>query len=216
LQRSLELGAATDFVAGYRQLLALHNAPQQLTGYAAEHHPAAFDPAITETLTDPLTRMQVIDAMSYLHDDILTKVDRASMAVALEVRVPLLDTRIWEWAMRLPPAARRKSKQGKAMLRAILARHVPPSLFERPKAGFAVPLAAWLRGPLRAWAETLLEPSALREGGLVDPVAVGKLWQAHLSGRADHGPVLWSILMLEGWRTTHGLKLGLRVESAHG
>jgi asparagine synthase (glutamine-hydrolysing) len=208
LQRALVLGAAPDFVSGYRQLLALHSAPHSLTGFAGEHHPAAYDPPLTANIADPLTRMQVIDALSYMPDDILTKVDRASMAVALEVRVPLLDTRIWEWAMRLPPESRRHKGTGKAMLRAILARHVPPALFERPKAGFAVPLAAWLRGPLRPWAESLLAPAALADGGLVDPAAAQKLWQTHLAGRADHGPVLWSLLMLEGWRKKHRLSTG--------
>ncbi len=212
LQRALMLGAAPDFVSGYRQLLALHSAPQALTGHAGEHQPAAYDAARTADIADPLTRMQVIDALSYLPDDILTKVDRASMAVALEVRVPLLDTRIWEWAMRLPPALRRPNGVGKAMLRAILARHVPPALFERPKAGFAVPLASWLRGPLRPWAESVLAPAALAEGGLIDAGAAQALWRAHLSGHADHGPVLWSILMLEGWRQKHGLTAG----PAHG
>jgi asparagine synthase (glutamine-hydrolysing) len=138
--------------------------------------------------------------MSYLPDDILVKVDRASMSVGLEVRVPLLDHRIWEWAATLPGEMKRRDGQGKAVLRAILRKHVPAYVLERPKAGFAVPLALWLRTDLRAWADATLSGAALAEGGAFNAPAVRKLWSAHLAGSHDHAPVLWSILMLEQWR----------------
>jgi asparagine synthase (glutamine-hydrolysing) len=116
------------------------------------------------------------------------------------VRVPLLDHRIWEWALGLPPASRRRDGRGKAMLRAILARHVPPALTDRPKAGFAVPLADWLRSGLRPLAEDLLPVSD--GSSSLDAAAVRRLWAQHLGGRHDHGPVLWAAMMLESWRRT--------------
>jgi asparagine synthase (glutamine-hydrolysing) len=141
-----------------------------------------------------------LDASSYLPDDILTKTDRASMSVGLEVRVPLLDHRIWEWSMRLAPELHRKDGRGKALLRAILSRHVPPSLTERPKTGFAVPLADWLRTQLRPLAEDLLPRADAAATEILDPYAVGQLWREHLVGRHDHAPVLWAAMMLESWR----------------
>jgi asparagine synthase (glutamine-hydrolysing) len=146
--------------------------------------------------------MQAIDALAYLPDDILAKVDKASMAVGLEVRVPLLDHRIWEWAMGIPQEMRRADGAGKAVLRAILRRHVPDALTARPKTGFAMPLAGWLRGDLRAFAEPLLSPAGLTDAGVFDTDAVRRLWSAHLAGHHDHGPLIWAILMLLSWRRT--------------
>jgi asparagine synthase (glutamine-hydrolysing) len=127
------------------------------------------------------------------------KVDRASMSVGLEVRVPLLDTRIWEWAATLPPDMRMRRGSGKHLLRAVLDRHVPRHMIERPKQGFAVPLADWLRTDLRDWAEALLSPKALETSGIWRETHVATLWRQHLSGRYDHAPVIWAILCLERW-----------------
>ena len=121
-----------------------------------------------ESLT-PSERQQYIDASGYLPDDILTKVDRASMAVSLEVRVPVLDHRIVEFALRLPPAMKTDAAETKRVLRRVLARHVPPSSFERPKQGFGGPVRAWLRGPLREWAQDLLSRSTTLRHGAIDP-----------------------------------------------
>jgi asparagine synthase (glutamine-hydrolysing) len=200
LQRAARLGAAPAFVDGYRQFLSQTVDPQAILVHPGEHHPAAYQPSAAMDGLATLPRMQTIDATSYLPDDILMKVDRASMSVGLEVRVPLLDHRIWEWSARLPGGMQRSGGKGKAVLRAVAGKHVPAAIMDRPKAGFAVPLADWLRVELRDWAEQLLEPSRLAESGLFQVDAIRSLWQRHLSGQEDHGPLIWSILVLESWR----------------
>jgi asparagine synthase (glutamine-hydrolysing) len=146
-------------------------------------------------------QMMYWDIMSYLPDDILTKVDRASMAAGLEVRAPLLDRDIVAQAWRTPLNQKIRGGQSKWLLRQILYRHVPPSLIERPKAGFGVPLAKWLRGPLREWAEDLLAPASLAGIEGLDGAAVHRRWRQHLRGTHDWTGSLWSVLMLIGWRS---------------
>jgi asparagine synthase (glutamine-hydrolysing) len=144
-------------------------------------------------------QMQLFDTETYLPDDILQKVDRASMAISLEVRPPLLDHRVVEFAWRLPRHLRIHGGETKWLLRRVLSRYVPRELVDRPKMGFGVPLASWLRGPLRAWAEDLLDPSRLG-GGLLDVAAVRNLWTEHVSGQRNWAYALWTILMYEAWR----------------
>jgi asparagine synthase (glutamine-hydrolysing) len=139
------------------------------------------------------------DQLDYLCDDILVKVDRAAMAASLETRVPLLDPQLVALAWRLPPSLRRRGGVAKWPLRQLLHRHVPAALVERPKMGFGVPIDSWLRGPLRDWAEALLDPALLRQQGLLRPEPIQSLWREHLAGRADWHYYLWDVLMVQAW-----------------
>lgn len=154
----------------------------------------------TPAALDDAGAMMFADALDYLPGDILTKVDRAAMAASLETRVPFLDNDVVALAWRLPPHMKLRGHQSKWVLRQVLARYVSPVLTERAKAGFAVPLDAWLRGPLRTWADDLLSESRLRQAALLDHHAVARLWREHLSGRRNHQHVLWALLMFEAWR----------------
>ena len=144
-------------------------------------------------------RMMYCDATTYLPDDILVKVDRAAMAVSLETRVPFLDHRVAAVAARIPLSMKIKHGRGKHVLRELLYQHAPRAMFERPKAGFAIPIGSWLRGPLRPWAEELLAPSRLASEGYFDISAVQSRWRDHLSGRRDATPALWAVLMFQAW-----------------
>jgi len=148
-------------------------------------------------------QMMYLDSVTYLPDDILVKLDRATMAVSLEGRIPLLDHRVAELAWRLPLPLRVRRRQGKWILRQVLYRYVPRELVERPKFGFGIPLDSWLRGPLRDWAETLLDEGRLRREGFLNPEPIRKFWQEHLSGRRSWQYHLWDILMFQAWLDEH-------------
>ena len=157
------------------------------------------DRARWPALVDPVERMMYFDQVSYLPDDILVKVDRASMAVSLEAREPLLDHRLVELAWTLPLSMKIRNGEGKWLLRKVLDRYVPRELMERPKMGFGVPVGKWLRGPLRDWAEALLDEQRLRAEGFLDAGAIRSAWTAHLAGRGDWQHFLWTALMFQAW-----------------
>jgi asparagine synthase (glutamine-hydrolysing) len=186
--------------AGYLSLVSAWDEPQALVNGGSEPRGPISDAALSRALPDPLDRMQYLDTVTYLPDDILTKVDRASMAVALEVRVPILDHRIVEFSWRLPARFKLRRGKGKWLLRQVLYRHVPKALVERPKSGFAIPLGQWLRGPLRAWAEELLSERRLAEGGLLNPAPIRARWIEHLEGTRNWHASLWTVLMFQAWR----------------
>ncbi|WP_299784511.1 asparagine synthase (glutamine-hydrolyzing) [uncultured Roseobacter sp.] len=149
-----------------------------------------------------IERMMQLDMLTYMVDDILAKVDRATMAVALESRAPLLDHRVVEFAWALPEDMKLRGDQTKWALRQVLYRHVPPELIERPKMGFEVPIGLWLRGGLKDWAAALLDPTRLRREGYFDAALIGRMWQEHLSERFNWGPQLWCVLMVQAWLET--------------
>ncbi len=184
----------------YLQLVSRWERPEALVPGAAEAPTPLFDPTVPADIPDFIERMLFLDTVTYLPEDILTKVDRTSMAVALESRVPLLDHRVVEFAWTLPLRFKLRDGGTKWLLRQVLYRYVPPALIDRPKMGFAVPVAAWLRGELRDWAEDLLDERRLGQDGLLDPRPIRTAWAEHLSGRRNWENPLWAVLMLQSWR----------------
>ncbi|MEG8033622.1 asparagine synthase C-terminal domain-containing protein [Sphingomonas aurantiaca] len=153
-------------------------------------------------------RMMYADATTYMPDDILAKVDRAAMAVSLETRVPFLDHHVAAAAARVPIDQKIVGSSTKHVLRQVLYRHAPREMFERPKAGFAMPVGQWLRGPLRDWAEDLLDPVRMRQEGYLDPAPIQLRWQRHLAGTAEDTPALWAVLMFQAWLRQGGAAPG--------
>ncbi len=184
--------------AMYRKMISHWDPPDDIVIGANEHKAMLWDPSIKTKFPDFLDRMQLLDTLTYLPDDILTKVDRASMSVALEARVPLLDHRLVELAWRLPPDMKFRQGQGKWALRQLLYKRVPKELIDRPKMGFGVPFYQWIRGPLRDWSESLLAKKRLDEQGLLVSAPIIDKWQRHLGGE-NWGYPLWNVLMLQAW-----------------
>lgn len=183
----------------YRRLISQWPDPAELIVGGVEPRGAVWDDGFERDMPEFVARMQLLDTVTYLPDDILTKVDRATMAVALEARVPLLDHRVVEYAWTLPPRLKLRDGKGKWILRRVLERYVPRQLFERPKMGFGVPVDSWLRGPLRDWAADLLDPRSIKAEGYLRPEPIQRMWQEHLSGAKNHQYPLWTILMFRAW-----------------
>jgi asparagine synthase (glutamine-hydrolysing) len=199
IEKLSEVLNAKDRGALYRRIVSLWPNPKALVLGGSEATGRLWEPNLTSGLDQALEAPQFLDTLTYLPDDILTKVDRASMAVALEARVPLIDYRVVEFAWRLPMRMKVRDGRGKWILRQVLDRYVPRQLIDRPKMGFTVPLAEWLRGPLREWAEDLLSEAHLSQQGLLRVDFVRRAWQEHLSGRQERSAQLWAVLMLQSW-----------------
>ncbi|MGY4311309.1 asparagine synthase (glutamine-hydrolyzing) [Bradyrhizobium sp. JR3.5] len=182
----------------YRGMLSHWHSPDDLVIGASETKGVLWDKRLPIDVPNFLDRMMLIDTLTYLPDDILTKVDRASMIVGLEARVPLLDHRVVEFSWTLPRHLKYRDGVAKWALREVLYRRVPRALLDRPKMGFGVPLAEWLRGPLRDWAEELLSEKRLKDQELFTPAPIRERWQAHLAG-ANWAYPLWNVLMAQAW-----------------
>jgi asparagine synthase (glutamine-hydrolysing) len=184
----------------YRRLVSQWERPEEVAAAGHEPRGPMWDPTIAHDFPDLVPRMQLLDMITYLPDDILTKVDRATMAVGLEGRVPLLDHRVVAYSWSLPLEFKLRGGRSKWLLRQVLDRYVPRSLIDRPKMGFGVPIDAWLRGPLREWAESLLAPARLASDGFVRVEPVRRAWKEHLEGSRNWQYPLWTVLMLQAWR----------------
>ena len=159
---------------------------------------------------DDTSQMMYWDMINYLPDDILVKVDRASMSLGLEARCPYLDQRIVKFALNLPLQFKIQKQNGvyetKKILRSVLSKYMPLSLINKPKSGFAIPINNWIRGPLKDWAEDLLSESKLQRESHLNPQVIRRKWAEHLSGKKDWGPQLWAVLMFEMWLENHEKK----------
>jgi asparagine synthase (glutamine-hydrolysing) len=195
-----EILSAEDQQKLYLRLMSQWEHPQQIVVRGKETSTLLTDPENLPANLNHFEKMMYVDLMTYLPDDILTKLDRASMGVSLEARAPFLDDhRVIEFAWRLPLEMKVHDGQGKWILRKILKRYVPEELTDRPKMGFGVPIDTWLRGPLRAWAEELLDEKRMKEEGYLDPTLIQKRWQEHKKNQKNWQYPLWNILMFQAW-----------------
>jgi asparagine synthase (glutamine-hydrolysing) len=198
IDRLSHMMSARSALGIYDELLS-HWKPAEMPVLGAYPSQWASPTACPLNLGSMTEQMMFADLVDYLPNDILTKVDRASMSVGLEARVPLLDHRLVELAWRLPVEVKIRDGIGKWILRQVLYKYVPRNLIERPKQGFGVPLGEWLRGPLRDWAEALLDSRRLRSEGFLDPEPIRDKWDSHLRGVSNEHYRLWNVLMFESW-----------------
>jgi asparagine synthase (glutamine-hydrolysing) len=204
LQKLAEILAVEEPDSIYLNLLSHWKEPSTVVSGAVEPLTILTDRAQWANLPDFTKRMMYLDTVTYLPDDLLVKLDRASMAVSLEARLPILDHRVVEFAWKVPVSMKIRNGQGKWLLRRVLQRYVPRNLIDRPKMGFAIPIDSWLRGPLRDWAEDLLDERRLNKEGFFHAQPVREKWAEHLSGKRNWSYLLWDVLMFQGWWSAHG------------
>ena len=199
LQKGAGVMASKDLMSLYQQLVSNWQDPSAVVIGEGEHD-RIFSTDI-QLLSDvgDIQKMMAIDTISYLPDDILVKVDRAAMGVSLETRVPFLDHHIFEFVSKIPLKMKLKHGVGKSILRDVLFRYVPKELIERPKMGFGIPMSDWLKGPLKEWAEELLDETRLRSQGFFYPEVVRQMWSEHLMGVHNWQSQLWAVLMFQAW-----------------
>ena len=181
----------------YRWRVSRIHEPERLFRNSPPSSDRAF--GLVPFLAEPVEKMMFADSANYLPEDILTKVDRASMAVSLEVRAPFLDHRVTEFSWRLPVSEKVSTASGKPILRAVGSRYLPSEVLDRPKMGFCVPIKAWLIGPLRPWAEDLLSEERLKRQGILNAALVRNLWSGLIQGKRHHDRIIWNLLMFELW-----------------
>lgn len=205
LHKVAEVLASDSLMEVYRRLTSQWDHPSSVVLESNESDPQP-DPGVEP---DAIAEsMMCLDMSSYLPDDLLVKVDRASMGVSLELRAPLLDHRVTEFAWSLPLSMKIRDGKGKWLLRQLLEKHVPRKLVDRPKMGFAVPISTWLRGPLKPWAEELLDPQRLKSEGFFDPQPIMEKWHEHQTEQRNWQYQLWSVLMFQAWNNEHATRYG--------
>ena len=199
INKIAEVLAATEPEVFYLRLISDLKDPESFIVNGSELSTVINNSQLWAKLSHCLESFMYLDTMTYLPDDILVKVDRASMGVSLESRIPFLDPHVFEFAWHLPLSMKVRNSKGKYILRRILEQYVPQELIERPKMGFGVPIDSWLRGPLRDWAEDLLDENRLRQEGFFHSQPIRQIWKEHLSGERDWHYGLWNVLMFQAW-----------------
>jgi len=199
LQKLADLLSIQDLDEVHKHLISHWRDPEAVVAGGKEPETQLSIAHARPTMPYASLEMMYLDTLSYLPDDILVKLDRASMAVSLEARAPYLDHRLIELAWRIPHSLRVGKGPSKPLLRSILEKHVPSALIDRPKMGFTLPVHEWLRGPLRGWAEDLLDPALLKRQGYLDPIAIRDVWQRHLMRKENSEDRLWAVLMFQAW-----------------
>jgi asparagine synthase (glutamine-hydrolysing) len=203
LRRRTDLASQPDLDGFYQRVMSLwFCAEDAVPGAVADRGVLPLAPEVLAA-GNPTERAMVADLLSHFTDQLLVKVDRAAMSTSLETRLPFLDHELYELSWRLPFATKVVGDRAKVVLRHVLDKQLPAALFDRPKMGFMIPLAAWLRGPLRDWAEALLEPRALAADGLLAPAIIRRRWSAFLAGDDAWRTALWPILMWQAWRARY-------------